>query len=220
MTAAPLYHKIESVFKRDPKNHYKTFLEGQWSKPEFGYLAFTDWEATEKVDGTNCRIHVNPDGLSVVGGRTDNAQLQVELLVALQDIAAVAEVAGLEGLTLYGEGYGAGIQKGGGYRSDKGFILYDVMVTDSGMFLERENVEDIAEQVGIGHVSVMWEGRLYLAVEAFSVNPMRIESALRDAEAEGWVLRPTIELRTRENKRIITKIKVKDFPDRETKEDN
>ena len=32
--------------------------------------------------------------------------------------------------------------------------------------------------------------------------------------AEGWVLRPSIELRDRMGKRIITKLKVTDFPER------
>jgi hypothetical protein len=33
------YHKIQTVYFRDPKNNMKTLLEGEWSKPEFEYLA-------------------------------------------------------------------------------------------------------------------------------------------------------------------------------------
>lgn len=223
----PVYHKIQSVLKRDPDNNYKTFLKGQWSEPEFGYLAFADWEATEKIDGTNCRIHIRDDGYSM-GGRTDNAQLHVDLVMAMDKTGAIACHQGLHGLTLYGEGYGAGIQKGGGnYRSDKGFILFDVMVTDTGMFLERDNVEDIAQKLGINCVSVMWTGTLNMALGIFDLGlttdptltsvltSVRIQSAIKDSEAEGWVLRPTVELRNRAGKRIITKIKVKDFLHRE-----
>ncbi len=32
------YHKIQSVFKRDAKNNHKTFLLGEYSRPEFEYL--------------------------------------------------------------------------------------------------------------------------------------------------------------------------------------
>lgn len=33
------YPKIQTVFKRDPTTNMKTLLDGDWSLPEFGYLA-------------------------------------------------------------------------------------------------------------------------------------------------------------------------------------
>ena len=48
-----LYHKIQSVFKRDPATNHKRFLMGEYSLPEFEYLANNEWVATEKIDGTN-----------------------------------------------------------------------------------------------------------------------------------------------------------------------
>ena len=50
------YHKIQTVWLRDPDNRYKTLLEGQWATPEFEYLANNEWTFTEKVDGTNVRV--------------------------------------------------------------------------------------------------------------------------------------------------------------------
>ena len=50
------YHKITTVFDRDPENKFKTLIDGQFSKPEFEYLANNEWDFTEKVDGTNIRI--------------------------------------------------------------------------------------------------------------------------------------------------------------------
>ena len=50
------YHKIHTVFKRDPANKYRTLLMGEYSHPEFAYLRYNDWVFTEKVDGTNIRI--------------------------------------------------------------------------------------------------------------------------------------------------------------------
>ena len=44
------YHKIQTVFKRDPQANYKTLLFGQYSLPEFEYLAMNEWSFTEKVD--------------------------------------------------------------------------------------------------------------------------------------------------------------------------
>ena len=50
------YHKIQTVFLRDPETKYRTLLEGQFALPEFEYLADNKWVFTEKVDGTNVRI--------------------------------------------------------------------------------------------------------------------------------------------------------------------
>jgi len=109
------YHKIQTVFKRDPDNNYKTLLEGQFSRPEFEYLADCVWVFTEKVDGTNIRVMW--DGVKVIfGGKTDNAQLHAQLVQHLRDTFTedlMMEAFGAEGnVCLYGEGYGAGIQKG------------------------------------------------------------------------------------------------------------
>jgi len=53
------YHKIQTVFKRDPKTKYKTLLKNQFSLPEFEYLALNTWVFTEKIDGTNIRIIID-----------------------------------------------------------------------------------------------------------------------------------------------------------------
>lgn len=38
------YHKIQTVFKRNPATNYKTLLMYEWSKPEFEYLAKNQWQ--------------------------------------------------------------------------------------------------------------------------------------------------------------------------------
>jgi len=47
------YHKISTVFKRDPENNFKTLLFGEFATPELEYLQDNMWVFTEKVDGTN-----------------------------------------------------------------------------------------------------------------------------------------------------------------------
>ena len=84
------YHKIQTVFDRDPDNKFKTLLEGQFSMPEFAYLAENEWVWTEKVDGTNIRVmctDYQEDGAAygvTFGGRTDNAQIPAFLVSALE----------------------------------------------------------------------------------------------------------------------------------------
>ena len=212
------YHKIQSVFKRDPDTNYATFLEGQYSLPEFEYLANLPWEWTEKIDGTNIRILAYGDQTAQVGGRTDKAELHPDLLAHCSEVAKrVVATSDLYGLTLFGEGYGAGIQKGGGdYRSDKGFILFDVMVDGTGLWLDRENVEEIAGKISVPVVKVVGRGPLSLAITAVRDRRKETMSVLKDGLAEGLVCRPAVELRGRRGYRIITKIKVRDYPEGST----
>lgn len=217
------YHKINSIYKRDPATGYKTFLHGEWSQPEFGVLENITWEWTEKIDGTNCRIRVRDVGEDgpnfTIGGRTDNAQMHPELVTALNRVGETGWVAGLCGLTLYGEGYGPGIQKGGGdYRDDKGFILFDVQA-DSGMWLMRKDVEDIARQLDIPVAPVVIEDTLsnFIAEVRDAIRLDRDEDwlysqiAKNTRRVEGWVGRPAVELLDRRGNRIVTKIKLSDF---------
>jgi len=204
------YHKIQTVFKRNPDDKYKTLLEGQFSRPEFEYLAGCPWIFTEKVDGMNIRVMW--DGSSVsFGGKTDNAQLHMHLVQHLRDTFTeelMLEVFGTEGgVCLYGEGCGAGIQRGGGnYYQDKRFVLFDVRISE--WWLQRLDVDGIAEKMGIPCVPVIGEGTLWDLVAAVKDG---IGSTWGPFMAEGIVARPSTELCARNGQRIITKLKTKDF---------
>lgn len=206
------YHKIESVFKRDPDNKYKTFLEGEWTRPEFWYLSQNIWEFTEKVDGTNIRVYYNAESDPEIQfrGRTNKAQIPPFLEEALNgmfDSAILSTLFGDSSVVLYGEGYGPKIQKGGDrYRDDVSFVLFDVMV--NGAYLERHNVEDIAEKLSLDVVPVLFCGTLYEGIE---ICRKGFTSEWGDFEAEGVVAKPTTELSNRFGNRIITKIKCNDF---------
>lgn len=204
------YHKIQTVFKRDMNNKGKTLLEGEWSLPEFEYLANNTWVFTEKVDGTNIRVMVK-DGKAVFAGKTDAAQIPPQLISRLTDIFIPLSDYLLntldEDVCLYGEGYGNKIQKGGGnYSSVQDFVLFDIKIGD--WWLKRKDVEDIAEQLGIDVVPIIGEGTLYDAVEMARKG---IKSTWGDFQAEGIVARPKVEMQDRGGNRIITKVKCRDF---------
>lgn len=204
------YHKIQTVFKRDMNNKGKTLLEGEWSLPEFEYLANNTWVFTEKVDGTNIRAMVK-DGKAVFAGKTDAAQIPPQLISRLTDIFIPLSDYLLntldEDVCLYGEGYGNKIQKGGGnYSSVQDFVLFDIKIGD--WWLKRKDVEDIAEQLGIDVVPIIGEGTLYDAVEMARKG---IKSTWGDFQAEGIVARPKVEMQDRGGNRIITKVKCRDF---------
>jgi len=211
------YHKINTIFKRDEKT--KQIIEGDYSLPEFEYLKDNQWVFTEKVDGTNIRVMW--DGENVVfGGKTDNASIPIFLLYKLQELFEgnrkqlfkekfIDKEGKLFGdVCLYGEGYGARIQKGGGnYISDGvDFVLFDVKIGN--WWLERENVKDIADHFGIKIVPIIGKGILKEAVETTREG---FKSLWGEFTAEGIVLRLEVELKNRKGERIITKIKHRDF---------
>ena len=205
------YHKIQTVYLRDPATKHRTLLDGQWSMPEFGYLASLPWEWTEKVDGTNVRVIVSGDGHVVkFGGKTEEAQLPTKLYDRLvQRFVGNPAVTALGDCVLYGEGYGAGIQKGGElYAERQDFVLFDVF--SGGLWLRREDVYDIARKLDVPHVPVFGHGSLH---EAINVARAGADSkvAASPRKIEGLVMRPAHELLTRRGDRVIAKIKAKDF---------
>lgn len=207
------YHKIQTVFKRDPDNNFKTLIDGDYSLPEFKYLSKNYWTFTEKVDGTNIRIMY--DGLDKplrFGGKTDNAQIPTQLAMRLNDIflsqiETFKETFGETPACFYGEGYGAKIQKGGNYRPDQDFILFDVKIED--WWLRRDDALEIAQKFGLEIVPIIGVGSLAEMVEKTKEG---FNSQWGDFLAEGIVARPAeVELFSRRGERIITKIKHKDF---------
>ncbi len=213
------YHKIQSVFLRDPANKHKTFLMDQWTRPEFGYLATAPWIIEEKIDGTNIRVTWDAAAQTVVfGGRTNKAQIPKPLLKALKTIFSVDVLAThfpAFSFTLYGEGYGKGIQKVGKHYLDhnNSFCLFDVMFqTANGpmAFLDRSAIDDFAAIFGIARPHVIGEMTL---LEAIELTKAGFESKLAKTPmiAEGIIARPVVELNDRLGERIITKIKHRDF---------
>ena len=171
------------------------------------------WDWTEKIDGTNIRIHW--DGHSVhFGGRTENASIPAPLVNRLNELfggetnAQVFEQKfGENEVILYGEGYGKKIQNGGLYKSDGvDFILFDVMI--GGLYLRRDSVEDIARCFGIQTVPIVLRGSVDDAVAFVKSKP---KSTIGQAMMEGVVGRLPEELFDRRGNRLIVKVKVRDF---------
>lgn len=222
------YQKINTLFKRDEK---KVIIPSQFTCEEFYELKDLKWECTEKIDGTN--IHVDIEYSTERGlwfsfqGRTDNAVIPSHLLKKLHEIfttedvimsafnqqfASVGEDETLR-MSIYGEGYGMKIQKGGGnyIPNDVGFILFDVKVGQ--WWLGRENLEDIASKLNVPIVPLIGYMTLQEAIEFVSKGFNSIVSQTKNHKAEGLVLKTRNGLLFRNGQRIITKIKTCDFVD-------
>jgi hypothetical protein len=113
-------------------------------------------------------------------------------------------------VVLYGEGYGAGIQKSGmQYSATKKFILFDVFV-DGQWWLNQEQVEDVGAKLGLDVVPFMGDWSLDEATDFVRAGFVsHIPGAAK--KAEGLVGRTIETLFDKHHHRIITKLKTKDF---------
>lgn len=205
------YHKINTIFKRDNKGR---IIENDFSLPEFEFLKENTWVFTEKIDGTNIRVIWEGDNITF-SGKTDNAQIPSFLINRLNELffnperkQLFKDIFGENNVCLYGEGYGNKIQAAGKNYIPDGvdFVLFDVKIGN--VWLERENVEDIAKKFDIKVVPVIGEGTLEEMIEIVRKG---FKSQWGEFLAEGIVARPKTELMTRKGERIITKLKYIDF---------
>ena len=205
------YPKIETLYERD-MNGSKTLIEGRFRNSAVEYLKNNCWEWTEKIDGTNIRVHW--DGHRVeFAGRTDRSSIPAHLMNKLVELFASDETEelfeqkfGEKEVTFYGEGYGVKIQNGGNYRPDVSFILFDVLIGE--MWLGRASVEEIATAFGIEVVPIISRGEIDEAVDFVKSHP---KSTIGSADMEGLVGRPMCEMLDRMGNRIIVKVKCCDF---------
>lgn len=214
------YSKIHTLYKRD--DNLKIIL-GDWSLSEIEYLAHNKWLMTEKVDGQNVGIHFK-DGKVTITGRSKDAEFQEEMLsrlVELFDESMVERMAKTfkgNAFTLFGEGFGPGLNGGGKYAQTHDFVLFDIYVPTvrnpstgtyvDGWWLERHNCEDVSAKLGIEIVPSLGLMSIYDAIDIVRAG---YKSQWGDFIAEGLVAKTPCELFTRKGHRLLTKIKHKDF---------
>lgn len=214
------YPKIETLFERD-KVTFK--VTDKIRLPEFEMI--DNWLITEKIDGTNIRIIYQPGEPSelLFRGRTDNAQMPTYLLEVLQKIFTKEKFESvfppeklLNCVCLYGEGYGAKIQKGGGdYNPGNSFRLFDVWI--DGWWLEWDKVCEIAEMMGIKTVpSYISNARIEDAVSFLKETKVSSKVAFQDnnkqdKQIEGIVARAYPTLLFRNGIPVKWKLKYSDY---------
>lgn len=207
------YTKIDTIFKRDIDGT-KKLIVGDFRNEAVEFLQDSEWVFTEKIDGTN--IGIVWDGHKVsYQGRTERANIPARLMNKLIKIFGTNEAEemfeqtfGEKNVVLFGEGYGPKIQNGGNYSSTPSFILFDVLVDD--VWLKRDAIVDIAKTFGIEVVPIVCVGTIKDGINFVKSHPL---SAIAEKEmfAEGVVGKPAYEFLDRLGKRVIVKIKYRDF---------
>ena len=211
------YEKINTLFKRDKDNKF-VIIPGNYSKDEFANVKF--YETSEKIDGFNTRIiiskneFVNKIDLEFAG-RTDKAiipKITLEVLKNMFTLEKLLEVFDTEKfdtkIVLYGESYGPKIQRGGKYRDDQSFILFDIMI--DGFWMLSDFVTDCAEKLKIERVPILGILTIDDIVDLVKMRPLSIIGK-EDTIIEGVVCRSHPLMLDRTGKRIIFKLKVCDY---------
>jgi hypothetical protein len=152
-------------------------------------------------------------------GRTNKAVLPEHLTARLNEIFTyekLKEVFNLTDdgtspdITIFGEGYGAKIQKGNNYiKNGVDFILFDVRIGN--WWLERDSLVEIADKLGVKIVPLIGYMTLPEAVAYVKKGFKSTIAENKDYPAEGLVLKTKYGLLYRNGQRIITKIKTCDF---------
>ena len=88
------------------------------------------------------------------------------------------------------------------------FRSFDVMVGD--VFLERENIEDVAQSFKLKVVPIIIEGTIQEAVDYVKTKPNSTIS-VEEKVCEGLVGVPAVRINDFRGNRVIVKIKNKDF---------
>lgn len=205
------YAKIETLYERDEK----TFRVKPGVLKNRTYSLLKTWHWTEKVDGTNIRcIWDFATKKLTFGGKSDNAQIHADLIKWLYEHVNPTVIESIfpdVNAVVYGEGYGAGIQKGGGdYSPEKKLIVFDVLVAEK-WWLNDEGMRDVSAKLALEAVPAIGEMTLEDATE-FVRAGFKSRCAVNVSKcAEGLVGRPLETLFDKKGARLITKLKTKDF---------
>ena len=205
------YPKIETLFTRDEK----TFKVIPTELRNKCYSLIKFWEFTEKIDGTNIRIMWDGQKLTF-GGRTDKADIPAPLVQHLMETVSIEKLQEKFGDTdviIYGEGYGGKIQKGSFYSKEQKFIVFDILV-DRKWWLSWENIVDISDFLGLKTVpyagTMTLEEGVELVRRGFN-SVLALEQTGEKRLAEGVVGRTAETLYDKRGRRLIIKLKTKDF---------
>lgn len=239
------YPKTENLYTRNPDTHKLNM--GDFRVPEYAQIG--KWLVTEKIDGTNIRLELE-NGVASVRGRTNAATLPKNFipealengklstpLEGILDVLIPDREDDLWDVTVYGEGYGAGIQSGVKYSATKQLRIFDVVtyrvaerwvanpedersyqVLGRGAPFWRpwSDVEKVADRLGLKTAPVISRNATLRDVESFVISEQLSGVAHQETGeiliAEGVIARTDPYLFTWDRHRVMFKLKAHDIP--------
>jgi len=216
------YPSIETVFTRSKETNRLNFgeLRNQANS------VIKKWTISEKIDGTNIRVIFTLSGFEV-RGRSDNAQIHPHLVDAVKNLfdhdKVVSYFRAYRGqdlpenwsVTFYGEGYGAGVQKGAMYSASKRFRCFDLMLGED-WWVDDDEMRRVCSDIDIPtapHLGYFDSIPVTLA-DLKQLIPFSLVAqceAGHEVMAEGVVAKPTVVLLDRHGDRIVWKLTFREF---------
>jgi len=180
-------------------------------------LLFKECYALEKIHGTSAHISWKDNTLTLFSGGSKHENFvklfnQEELKIKFQELEITS-------IIVYGEAYGGKVQGMKKTYGDKlKFVAFEVKIGES--WLSVPQAEEIVKQLGLEFIYYKQIPTTIEAIDA-EMNSDSVQ-AIRNGcgegkMREGIVLRPLIEVRKNNRKRIIAKYKRDDFKETKTK---
>ncbi len=217
------YPSIETVFTRDKITNRLNFGELRNSANSM----VKEWTVSEKIDGQNIRVIITLGGVEI-RGRGDNAQIHPHMIDTAKTLFDHAKVVAYFteyrgktlpddwSVTFYGEGYGAGIQKGAAYSPVKKFRCFDLML-GADWWVDDDEMRRVCSDLDVPvvpHIGNFSSLEILTRADLKELIPLSIvsrEDSGLEHEAEGIVVKPRIVLKDRHGDRIVWKITFREF---------
>jgi len=211
------YAKFSSPFKKDDE-----FLN---TKKLSQILPKGNWIVTEKINGTNIRIILTkPDENNkreiFIGSRRELLNKEDKTSIPYLECIKEINLNKLEEyfkdvnstVIIYGEGYGAGVQKGGIYSSKKNFRVFDIRIGYA--YQDFDYVQKVCIDNQLNIVPIFGDVDT-ISYEGCITDLMNFKETLikegNGGKPEGLVYKFEPVLLNKYKKRLIFKVKFKDF---------
>lgn len=204
------YQKIETLYRFNPE---KKKYDPVFYNPIVDYLKDLPWIASEKIDGTNVRVHYDGYRVSWLG-RADSSELPKEAEELLQKTFGESEIVfeqqfGAKDVILFMECYGGKIQ-GGAYGGSERLIGFDVMVNR--IYLDKLTIAPIFDLFGIETVPFFEMPSIPDCVDwVFHRHSPSPHCEKGSTPVEGLVCVPKARLYDHQGNRVCVKIKARDL---------
>ncbi len=221
------YGKIPALYKRDsdsPKQVIPVVKDMYIAQLDHAYAL---WQLSEKIDGTNVRIIWDGYEVRFAGRKSDQLQPNVQSAIEEQHPhleAMFEQVFDGQEVTVYGEGFGPGVNKGGKYGDRIRFRGFDVVI--GGSELNPADAYDVIRQLGLSPVKVYpmaepYPSRLFRMMQDIVAGSSQyhymhsayLHSEFGDFYPEGYVMRPRVNLYKKNGSAIKVKLTFRDAED-------
>lgn len=185
--------------------HKYSSIENIWYQKEidwwlemFPHLKDAEYILTEKIDGCNTSIVIEPDGCYYLAGRSGiinpkenfynfNFIVERKYIDVINTFIEYA-IEWNSSLNIYGEFFGTGIQNRIAYSDGKHLLFFDIAINDR--FLSPESMIEFLNNLNLSYMTIPDYGIVKGLDNALAFDVEDLESNICDDFTEGIVIKP------------------------------